>query len=197
MSNPVQAEPLPRRTRRLIGERREYLVNRRYQFKGALTAVALSFVLLVGLNLLFFAYASASSAQALANAPELEQLFRSQDRAQIALTALASVVFLGGVFAISLFESHRTAGAAFNLERCIGRVRDGELGVRAMLRRGDHLRELETAFNEMVGALRTDVERELETLNSAIGELDPRDPRTAQAVASLRHLAEERRRRLQ
>lgn len=187
----------PGGARSLFGNRREYLINRRYQLGGAALAFSVAMLLLVALNLAFFAWASSTSASVLADSPELEAVVKAQDRAQIALTVLASVVFLGGVFAVGILESHRTAGAAFHIERCLREVRDGRFATQVALRRNDHLRELQSAFNQMTQSMRSEALHDIDTLEVAIAALGSSgDAALADTAESLRAMAREKRRHL-
>lgn len=107
------------------------------------------------------------------------------------LVAAGSLVFLAGVFVVSILETHRTAGAARSLRTTMDRFREGDLRVRARLRRGDHLQEVAGAFNALAGTLhersRTETAR-LETIASLLAT----DPGEAERL--LRDFIAERRR---
>ena len=97
--------------------------------------------------------------------PELTDLLRAQGRVELTLVILASVVFLVGVFVISILETHRTAGAAHNASQRLRDVAAGRYSVRLTLRGSDNLRELEVAFNRMGRALRSRTREEIEALD--------------------------------
>ena len=96
----------------LLGRRRQFFLNRPHQLRATLLTAAAVLVLLVILNLVLYSIAVSSTNQVLSDSPELAQLIKSQARLQLLLILLASVVFLAGVFVVSVLESHRTAGAA-------------------------------------------------------------------------------------
>jgi signal transduction histidine kinase len=75
------------------------------------------------------------------------------DGASWVLILLGSAVFVAGVIAIGVLESHRTAGAAYAIRRSIDQIREGQTGVRVKLRRGDHLQELAKALNQLAETL--------------------------------------------
>ncbi len=143
--------------------RRSFLVNRRYQLRVTALAVTVVLVLLVFLNLALYQASVRSSADVVRVAPELEPFVRAQDRVLVYLILAGSVVFLVGVFLVSILETHKTAGAALALERRLREVAAGRLNVQLRLRRDDNLRELESTFNLMTQNLQdqawTDVER--------------------------------------
>ena len=174
-----------------IEQRRELLVDRRYQLRVSLLAVATALVLLVLLNLALYRLSVTGTERTLAEAPRLEQMLRAQDRVQFLLIGLASIVFLAGVFAVGIFESHRTAGAALNLARRLREVADGRYDAQVSLRRGDDLTELQAAFNAMTKALRDRQLHEADVLGRLAAELagEPSARRAAEVAGELRDLA--------
>jgi hypothetical protein len=183
----------------LLGKRRSFLVNRRYQLRASLLTAAVVLVLLVLLNLAIYASTMRGAERVLVDAPELAEVIRAQDRAQLYLILLASLVYLIGVFLVTVLETHRTAGAAFNLEARLGEVRRGRYDTRLKLRRGDNLAELEGTFNGMVEALRQrtwdDIEHLVQLANEAGKIADASGGR--QLAERLRRLADEKRSRLE
>ncbi len=65
---------------------------------------------------------------------------------------------------LSVFLTHRVAGAAYRLEKCIRELTDGEFGGRIQLRTGDYLQNVADALRELQGELR---EREADRLKIA------------------------------
>jgi methyl-accepting chemotaxis protein len=181
---------------RLFGRRRRLLVNPRYQLRASILAVVVVFTLLLLLNVSLFFSSVQSGRTVLEFAPELGHFIRAQERVQLDLILLGSLVFLLGVFLISFVESHKTAGAAFNLGRRLRDIQTGHYYSRLSLRRRDGLREVEDAFNNMARALSDRTWEEIETLRELgdrVGEL-PDDQ--ARAVASTLHSLAERKRKL-
>jgi methyl-accepting chemotaxis protein len=176
----------------LLGNRRSFLINKRYQLRASFLTVTVALVLLVFLNLFLHASTVNSAERILADSPELAALIRAQDRLQFFLIVLASVVYLVGVFLVTILETHRTAGAARNLGSRLDEVRRGEFGTRLKLRRGDNLQELEVAFNEMCRALQERAWEEVETLAQLARDAEKSsDATTGTRLAErLRELAE-------
>ncbi len=137
-----------------LGNRRIFLINKRYQIKASVLTATVVLILLVFINLLLYSASVRSSAEIVAQAPEFADVIRAQDQAQFYLILLASGVFLVGVFIVSILETHKTAGAAYNLGRRMAELRDGNYRTSLNLRKGDHLIELETSFNDLANALR-------------------------------------------
>ncbi len=175
--------------------RRRFVVDPRYQFRASLMMGALVLVLLALLNVSLFVADVQGRRAALAAAPELGDLLRSQDRLELALVAAISVVFLIGVVVVGLLETHRTAGAAFVLRRGLGDVAEGRFAIRLKLRKGDNLQALAEAFNHAASSLheRTLAEiEELERLAERAGSLGR--PEALEIAAGLRTLAAAKRR---
>lgn len=188
--------PVQRAMTRILGKRRRYILDRQSQLRAGLLASAVVLVLLVLLNLTLYAIRSQETHKLAAGVPGLERVLRSQDRAETLLIALASVLFLGGVFLVTVLETHKTSGAAYNLDRRLAEVAAGRYNVRLRLRRGDRLRGLEEAFNDMCQALQDRAWDEAEVLDRLAAETE-RLGGTSEAtglVHKLRLLADEKRR---
>ena len=148
----------------LLGRRRDFLVNHRYQLRASLLTAAAVLVLLVLLSLVLYSVSVSSTNHALADSPELAKMIKAQNRLQLFLILLASVVFLAGVFVVSILETHRTAGAAAKLARYMNRVEQGRYNIQLRLRKDDHLQDVQTAFNQMTRSLRDRMWHEVETI---------------------------------
>jgi nitrogen fixation/metabolism regulation signal transduction histidine kinase len=172
--------------RRAIARRRRFLVNRRYQFKVAILTVSMMLVLLVLLNFSILSNSMKETEDAMAIAPEFEEYLHGQDRVQFMLILLASLVFMVGVFLVSLLETHKTAGAAVNISNRLEEVRKGSLAARVKLRKDDNLQDLEPAFNQMAEALATRAWEEIEILEKLAARLDE-----AKSLESDKHIAGE------
>jgi hypothetical protein len=136
--------------------RRQYVVDARYQLRAGVLVGVVAVALLVLLNLSLL---SQRRPEGVAAEP-VSRAVRSQagpNGTAWALVLVGSGVFLAGVIAIGILESHRTAGAAYAIRRSIEQLREGQAGVRVRLRRGDHLQELATALNQLAESL--DAER--------------------------------------
>lgn len=174
---------------RVALRRRRFLVDRRYQLRASLVAVAVALVLLVLLNVSLFAGGSGRDTASASPATG----------SQFGLVLTGSLVFLVGVFLVGILETHRTAGAAYKIGRAMEKVRSGRLKIRLRLRRGDNLQDLAASFNAMIGALHERAWEDLETLESTAERIEHAagDPdASAEAARALRRLAEARRRDL-
>lgn len=136
--------------------RRQYVVDARYQLRAGVLVGAVAVALLVLLNLSLLSQRPPAAAVAY-SAPRETRAPAGPSGAAWALLLVGSGVFLAGVVAIGVLESHRTAGAAYAIRRSIEQLREGGTGVRVHLRRGDHLKDLATAVNQLAESL--DAER--------------------------------------
>ncbi len=159
-------------------------------------ATGVAFLLLSMLNLTAWMLRGQSTSRIAGQVPQLEAMLRAQDRVELALIAAASLVFLVGVFTVTVLETHRTAGAALNLSRRLAEIENGRLATRVRLRRGDNLREIEFAFNRMAQTIQerawTDadaLDRLAEQTERARGDADLQT-----VIFALRRLADDRRR---
>lgn len=160
--------------------RRRFLVDPGHQVRVGMAAVGVTLVLLLLLDASLFVGGGEGLGEGAAARGGLESV----------LVAAGSLVFLAGVFIVSILETHRTAGAARSLRSTLDRFRAGDLRIRARLRRGDHLQEVAAAFNALAGALHEKRRSETARLET-IASLLATDPREAERL--LRELLETRR----
>jgi len=197
LSQPVADSPdlgPARRTgRRPLGQRRSFLVDRRYQVRAGLLAVGVVLILLLLVNLTLHSARVKSSEAAQASAPALAEWIQAQDRWERNLALVASLVFLVGVFSVSILETHKTAGAAHNLGLRLGEIAAGRYDARLCLRKGDNLIELEGGFNEMAAALTDRATRHADRLVELANDADA--ARQRELAGKLRDLASELRTR--
>ena len=175
--------------------RKRFLVQRRYQLKMALLAVALVLALVVLLNFSLFSSAMRETETALSIAPQFEEYLKAQDRAQFLLILLASLIFIVGVFLVSLLETHKTAGAAVNIRNRMDELRAGNYGARVRLRKDDHLKDLEQSFNDMAESLSDQAWRDIMVLERLADGLEQAGDRPVapELAEEARRLAQARR----
>jgi len=178
-----------------LSPRRQYLINRHRQLRSAFLVLVVVVLLLVPLNYSLHTVRQQETATITASNPQLRPLMESRDRTELIVGLVASLVIMVGVFALTIIETHRTAGAAFAIRRRLDVIREGRFDTDLHLRGGDNLRELEMPFNAMMEALRSRAIEEARTLD----ELAERTagvvvPQEAQGgAAKLRQLAKRKR----
>ncbi len=187
--------PVPRRRFWGLGQRRNFLVDRKNQFRTtALAAGVVATVLTVFLVTLHLSRERATETL-VAHMPSLAETLAAQNRSEFTFQLTAAIVFLTMVIVVTLLETHKTAGAAFNLSRQMGKVGSGDYGTRVALRRGDNLQAVARAFNEMSITIDERFWRDIEIF-SDLAEQARRitDPQVARQLAeTLEEHASERR----
>jgi methyl-accepting chemotaxis protein len=178
-----------------LGQRRRYLVDRKTQLRASALILGTALVLIVLLNLSLHSARTSSAAVIVSEQPGLENVLTVEGRVELVLVAVASIVFLVAVLLFTILETHKTAGAAWNLTQQLCRIEYGDFTANLVLRKGDTLRTVESAFNSMSQALcdRTrDETEELERLaEMAMGVVDSDQGR--ELAEQLRSLAERKR----
>jgi hypothetical protein len=187
--------PVPQR-RPLLGQRRRFVVHWPSQMRSAVIVTSVALVLVTLLNVSLHTTRVQSERAVAGQSTELQQLLEAHARFELLLAILASLIFLVGVFVVTILETHKTAGAAFHIGRELERVRDGFYGIEVRLRRGDNLGNLAASFNEMTRTLAERTVLHAEELEHAASEADRIEspPEAAALARALREMADERRR---
>jgi methyl-accepting chemotaxis protein len=127
-------------------QRRTVLVKQSLQLKY----VALVFVsVLVGSFIVGADIYYSVAKSVLAENPSLEPVVMQFNRIILVKMAL----YMGIMFLVSLYISHRFAGPIYRFEKSAQIVSSGDLTHRVSLRTGDELMELQEEFNGMVASL--------------------------------------------
>jgi methyl-accepting chemotaxis protein len=134
--------------------RRRYLIDRKGQLLATAKIAGVVLALLVLLNLVYALWSTIETQAIVATNPELLDEMTAIDRKSSRTLAVFSCIVLVAVVIRAIMLTHRTAGAAFNVERCLGRVADGDFGTELRVRRKDNLRHLQEPFNRMMESLR-------------------------------------------
>lgn len=167
--------------------RRRFLVNWKSQLTTALMVTGLVFFLLVLLNVTFAALRNTETSMIIASSPNVADVLARNDRTEMILSLIGSAVIVMGTFLMTIFETHRTAGAAFNVARNLGRVADGDYGTQVRLRRTDNLHELMEPFNNMTESLRDRAAEQADTLDRLAVQLESGS--VGDVAAQLREMA--------
>ncbi|MBI4055832.1 MAG: methyl-accepting chemotaxis protein [Elusimicrobia bacterium] len=88
--------------------------------------------------------------------PDLHPLFTRFNQ----VLAVKLLIYLGIIFFVSLYVSHRIAGPIYRFEKSTRLVGEGDLTHRVSLRKGDELGGLEEEFNRMVASLQLKVQKD-------------------------------------
>jgi methyl-accepting chemotaxis protein len=134
--------------------RRQYLIDRKGQLLATAKVGGVVFVLLALVNLVFYLWSDIETRAIVASNPELAGEMADIDLRTTLVLAAVSFVVLVVVVIRAIMLTHRTAGAAFNLQRCLDRVASGDYSTVLRVRRKDNLRQLQDPFNRMMKSLR-------------------------------------------
>ena len=127
--------------------RRSYVLDRRRQYRTALLTSGLAALLLIIVNTAFILLRTSQTMAITASAPQLGSTLTQQDSRTGTMLILASVIFVIGVFVITIAETHRTAGAVFAVCRALEGVSDGDYRTPLRLRPTDNLLDLRSPFD--------------------------------------------------
>lgn len=140
--------------KRNFWSRRRYLVNSRRQIRAALLVSFVVLIPLVALNIGLHYGAVTQTRSLFVGVPDAAvQRIADLDRTEMFLVLIGSLVYLGGVFFMTILETHQTSGAAVGIARHFRNIRDGRYDAKLHLRDSDNLQELVTPFNQMTAAL--------------------------------------------
>ncbi len=173
-------------------------MNWRYQLRASLFSVCLALILLSILNVNVYFTNKASTESILVVSPELRASLAVKDRRQAIELVLGSVFLTLAVFALGIFQSHKTAGAAFSLGRTLNHLRDGCYNAAPRLRRDDHLQDLIASIDDLARALRAANAAEIGTLQAVVetlGGMAP-EPARGEVTSKLLGLIQEKRDRM-
>lgn len=81
-------------------------------------------------------------------------------------------VFIGLIFLMSLFISHRIAGPIYKLRQYMSGAKDGNLVADLKFRKDDHFQALAREYNDMISGIRTRLSDNIETLSTAIARVE-------------------------
>lgn len=164
-------------------QRRTVLVKKTLQLKyiAVIFASVLAAAALIGLDLYYTLYKIVLMDNPMLTGP-LDQIR--------AMLFLKLGLYLGIIFLVSLFLSHRLAGPIYRFEKSAQAVGSGDLTHRVSLRTGDELVELQEEFNAMVAGLQSLVQKDRTLARRLAGRVqetarrlseDGADPATARA----------------
>lgn len=151
-------------------KRRQYIVKRHMQYKYA------AFILIIaGIAAVIAGYTVFFTGWTIFGT-KLAELY-PQGRLQPILVSVNIALFrniliiLPILFIFGIYFSHKIAGPLFRIEETLRVIGTGKLGFRVRLRKGDELKELETAVNDMIAGLEKIQAEEKKRVGSLLTEL--------------------------
>lgn len=155
--------------------RRQYLINHKRQLRAALLVSLVALIPSILLNIDLHLSATAQTQSLFADAPTVMQQVSEQDRTDLLLVLIGTLVYVGGVFLLTILETHQTSGAAVGISRHFRNIRDGRYDAKLNLRDSDNLLELVEPFNQMTEALTQRAIQSSKLLNDLATEADALD----------------------
>lgn len=161
---------------------RNYLLEPRFQMKYVSMVVGVTVVVAGVLG--YFAYEYSTGQTALLQMNQLEsqqdlspdfiafieaESIKADRRVLVAIiSGILCLVLALGITGIVI--THRLVGPAYRIKQLIGEVREGHLNIHGGIRKNDELKDIFTAFEEMVSSLRSEREKEINQLDAAIAQ---------------------------
>ncbi len=162
---------LARLVNRLLGRRRNYVVDPSYQLRSAIIAVlGMSFLLVFAAALLHLLGTENARIQKL-RVPIAPGAADVHDLRSVLYLVGVGLFFVAAVFAIEILETHKTAGVVYKVTRGLRELETGRWGARVTLRRHDNFKEMEEAFNAATRALRGQLDEDLRGLQGIEGQI--------------------------
>jgi nitrogen fixation/metabolism regulation signal transduction histidine kinase len=163
---------------------RNYLLEPRFQLKYTAMVVGVTVVVATVLGYHAYQYSKGQTEMftikqvenevGKGGAPDQQFIEDLQDYAETADRAVLLAIFGGiGVLALALaitgiVVTHRLVGPAYKLKMLIRRVGDGHIKVEGGLRKHDELHDVFDSFQRMVNNMRTERQRDIGELDTAI-----------------------------
>lgn len=97
---------------------------------------------------------------------------------------VANLLAAAAVLVAGLFYTHRVAGPIYQIEKRLGKLREGDLRVVFAVRKGDRFQSLTHALNDATGALRARLQR----VRDAAGRLEAAGTASAEGQKAMREL---------
>lgn len=152
--------------------KRKFLIDPAGQLITTAKVAVLVLLLLILLNITFQMLMTSHTSQVISRSPGFAaELHETDTRAAWIFAVLSAITFIL-VIIRSIMLTHRTAGAAFNVNRCLAQVAAGDYTTTLRVRAKDNLRGLQEPFNEMTAALRLRAGEDRDTLARIADEVD-------------------------
>ena len=81
-------------------------------------------------------------------------------------------LFMGFIFLLSLFVSHKIAGPLYKLGQFFEEAKTGKLNPNLTFRKADHFTELAESYNEMMGELKSRVNLNSDAIEACLVEME-------------------------
>jgi HAMP domain-containing protein len=128
--------------------RRIYVIDREFQYRYMTTWILMTLAF-VAVNALVLYWGARTGERGMASEVVLEHLSFMMEAGSIFVICVT--IFLG---CLLLLLSHRIAGPAYRIRKCMSRLSKGDYSFDVRLRKRDYLKEVADAMNELIASLR-------------------------------------------
>src|SRR5262245_38118297 len=156
---------------RILGRRRNFMVDPSYQIRSAIIAVLGMAFLLVFAVALFHLLGSENAQLAARRATGVARAAEAGEARSVLYLLAVGLFFVAAVFAVEILETHKTAGVVHKVTCALREVEAGRWATRVALRKHDNFKEMEQAFNAATRSLREAVDQDLRTLQGIEGQI--------------------------
>ncbi|MGB3477741.1 MAG: HAMP domain-containing protein [bacterium] len=136
--------------------RRNYIINKKYQYGILVLLLSIVFIAIFVSILAthyFLLSSIVSKIDATGRAPTGQELIETSMKPLIIVVPIIFIILALTVICV-VFISHRTAGPLYNLRQAMAQVGKGDLSVKIKFRKNDEIHDVAESFNDMVDALR-------------------------------------------
>ena len=133
--------------------RRQYLIDKKYQFRFVLSGAVYIAAIVVCLSLPFMPLINSLNALLLDVPPEVSHMVRRQQNWVILTFVLCSVWLITAWIIFAILRTHKIAGPVYNIVQLSKRVTAGDVNARVRLRNGDDLQLVAKGINDMLDSL--------------------------------------------
>lgn len=133
--------------------RRQYLIDKKYQFRFVMGGVVYIAAITVCLTLPFMPLISSMNALLVDVPSEVADMVQRQQNWVIVTFVLCAVWLMAAWVIFAILRSHKIAGPVYNIVNFMKKVSGGDLKARVVLRNGDDLQSIAGGLNDMLGNL--------------------------------------------
>lgn len=158
-------------------KRRNYFIDKKFQTNFILNFCLLVIVTGAFIMTVLYAFSGKATTVSFVNSRVVVQSTADFIFPLLLQTFVVAIIVVGLVTIVgALFISHRIAGPAFRFKKLLGAMKEGDFTLSCKIRSKDSLQSVETAFNEMIGSVRKNldqVDKDLQELkrNAEAGDL--------------------------
>lgn len=157
----------------MTNNRRQYLINPRFQLKFAMLITLAMFVFNMAFPFFIMSvFDFAGNHNLIVNNPIAQNALNDARNEFIILMIILEVCFIMMTFVLSLYHSHKIAGPIYKLQISMQALKQGVLDRHIKFRAKDNFPELAEEFNQMSDAVFARRRKDLETVNQVLPQIE-------------------------